>query len=352
VRAGPVPDEERYYAELAARALDIPAHFLRADGYRIYEGWDRAELRTPEPYNGPCLWTFQELQRQIAAYSRVALTGYGADPAMHGSATYVASLLKSRAWGRLAVDLWHSVSRGRVPKVGFRARLRRWSGQAWRPRPLPAWLHPGFAARLDLPARHRRFTERRPSKHPRRPEAWSELTNSFWPYRLEDNDPGVTGFPIEHRHPFFDLRVLTWLLAIPPVPWCDHKEVLRSAVARIIPEPVRVRPKAGCSAQGILALPMPLTVPLGKRRALPADDPICAMLRRAESAWVDRFEAVPELAEYVLREQIPPVCGEVDNLAIWANLRPLSLNFWLRYSLRKSKGGTGNGFRATIQQAG
>jgi hypothetical protein len=59
------------------------------------------------------------------------------------------------------------------------------------------------------------------------------------------------------------------------------------------------------------------------------EDPIPRILRREESAWVDRFEAVPELAKYVLRKRVPSVRGEEDNVTIWANLRPLSLNYWL-----------------------
>ena len=43
--------------------------------------------------------------------------------------------------------------------------------------------------------------------------------------------------------PFFDLRVLMYLLAIPPLPWCDNKEVLRSAMAGSLPDAVRSRRK-------------------------------------------------------------------------------------------------------------
>jgi len=345
-----IPDEERYYTGLAAEALDIPVDFLSADGYRLYEGWDRPELHTPEPYNGPFQLTYHDLMRRVAAHGRVALTGYGADPAMHGSATYALSLLKSGAWGRLAIDLCHSLARGRVPKVGFRARLRRWLRQGQRQPSCPAWINPDLAARLDLPARCQQLNGGRTAKHARRPEAWLELTSSFWPDLLEENDPGATRFPVEFRHPFFDLRVLTWLLAIPPLPWCDHKEVLRSAMAGMLPVPVRHRPKAGCSAQGLLALPLPAP-PRRRPKASLGDDPMLEIVRLEESAWVDRFEAVPELAEYVVRERVPRVFGERDSTAIWTNLRPLSLNYWFQYSHRVSKGGTRDGIRSTIPQA-
>ena len=73
-----IPDAERLYAGLTARALDIPVHFLSADGYQLYEGWDRSELHTPEPRNDFDVLPSHDLWRLAAVHSRVALTGYGA----------------------------------------------------------------------------------------------------------------------------------------------------------------------------------------------------------------------------------------------------------------------------------
>src|SRR5262249_55184064 len=133
---------------------------------------------------------------------------------------------------------------------------------------------------------------------------------------------------VECRHPFFDLRVLTWLMAIPPVPWCDQKEVLRLAMAGLLPRPLLRRPKAGCHARWSLTVPLLLPVRRRRERS-PDDEPIRTYLSRRESAWVDAFEPAPELAEYVIRDRIPRLFGEHDGAAIWANLRPLSLNQWL-----------------------
>jgi len=57
---------------------------------------------------------------------------------------------------------------------------------------------------------------------------------------------------------------------------------------------------------------------------------LIALLERPESAWVDSFEAVPELDHYVERKCIPIVFGEKDAWTAWIHLRPLSLNSWLR----------------------
>jgi asparagine synthase (glutamine-hydrolysing) len=120
-------------------------------------------------------------------------------------------------------------------------------------------------------------------------------------------DAGVTNRPIEFRHPFLDLRFLNYCLSLPPFPWCVKKEILRAAMVGVLPEPVRLRPKT--SLMGF---------------------PYVQLLQRPGAQWVDSFVAFPALNRYVVREQIPPVCGVHDPAATWMNLRPLSLNNWLQ----------------------
>jgi asparagine synthase (glutamine-hydrolysing) len=129
----------------------------------------------------------------------------------------------------------------------------------------------------------------------------------MWAGLFEACDAGLTRVPIEVRHPFFDLRLLNFLLALPTLPWCCDKQLLREAGRDILPDAVRLRRKS----------------------PLPAD-PLIALLDRPEAAWVDRFEAVPELGRYVVRKRVPVVLGEKDPWRAWIHLRPLSLNFWLQ----------------------
>jgi asparagine synthase (glutamine-hydrolysing) len=302
-----IPDEERSYAGLAAQGLGIPIHYFPADDYGLYEGWDRHELDTPEPSDGPSLLLHRDWLRRIAAHGRVALTGHGCDPALMGSPAYAAALVRTGHWAQLAADLGHALACGSLPKVGFRARLRRWRTRRQPPPTLPPWINPRLAKRLDLAERWSRFQAQERSVHPRRPESWRALTAPFWPGFFELYDAGVTGVPGEHWHPFFDLRVMGYLLAIPAIPWCDNKAILRLAMRGLLPEAIRGRPKT----------------PLG-------DDPYRALLQREESAWVDRFEAAPDLHAFVVRERIPPLFREGNSDAIWNNLRPLSLNYWLQ----------------------
>src|ERR1700681_745879 len=132
------------------------------------------------------------------------------------------------------------------------------------------------------------------------------MANSMWPKIFELQDAGVTRIPVEVRHPIFDLRLVNFLLALPRLPWCSDKELLREAARGILPDSVRLRRKS------------PLVA-----------DPFIALLNRPEAAWVDEFEPLPELERYVVRNRIPATLWG-DSRAAWVNLRPLSLNFWLR----------------------
>ena len=120
----------------------------------------------------------------------------------------------------------------------------------------------------------------------------------------EASDPGVTGIPIEARYPFLDVRLVSYLLAIPPLPWCIDKQILRDAMRGTLPETIRLRPKA----------------PL-------AGDPLRAKLRESGAASLDRFDAVSDLGRFVNRHAIPPLASDNDP---WLHVRPLCLNAWLR----------------------
>ena len=143
-----------------------------------------------------------------------------------------------------------------------------------------------------------------------RPEAYGAVTDQIWPANFEAADPGVVGFPIETRAAFFDIRLLTYLIALEPLPFCCDKQLLRQSARSSLPDAVRLRRKC----------------------PLPAN-PILALLRHSTSAWVDKFEVQRSLTEYILPEKIPTVARENQVWPAWINLRPLSLNYWLRTAI-------------------
>jgi asparagine synthase (glutamine-hydrolysing) len=306
------PDEERYYSRLVAETIGIPIHYKVADRYTMFERWDNPRLRRPEPYDWPLLAMSYDSLKTVMAHSRVVLYGEDGDALLFPSS--VVDMLKGKPFARVIAEVgWFVLSHRRRPPLGLRllARVKRWMGKHRNGSPYPTWLNQDFAARLDLPARWKKNIKAEPSRlHPLRHEAVRRLTSSFWQTIFESNDPGVTLVPVEHRLPLLDLRLVNYLLAIPPLPCCVNKELLRAAMCGTLPEPVCRRPKT----------------PL-------AFDPYQVRLREDDARWIDEFRPRPELSRYVKREAVPRVTGKAYDPAesSWIHLRPLILNYWLQY---------------------
>ena len=298
-----VTDPERRYAQLTADALAIRIHYRVVDDYQMFERWDKIELRRPEPEADPLLAVHVDQLSDAVANGRVLLTGHGADPALRVPARYAVDLVKHGKFGRLSAEVGRYIMQcRRLPRVRIGTHVRRWLGFAKSAADrTPSWLN--ATARMRPAA----TMETPPKVHPTRPHAYELLTSADWPSIFETYDPGVTGVPVEVRHPFFDRRLVEYLLAIPPMPWSFDKTIVRLAMRGSLPERVRRRPKT-----------------------VAAGDPIVALLQTPDARWVDHFEAVPALHRYVDRKRVPRVCGETDQNAVWTNVRPLCLNYWLK----------------------
>jgi asparagine synthase (glutamine-hydrolysing) len=182
----------------------------------------------------------------MAAHSRVALYGEGPDNALRYEwRPYLAWLKNQKRWGRLLSDVAkHIRAHKRVPllpTVPQMYRDRRNRG-FWQP-VFPEWLDPDLIERLRLHERWRAFNDTTPSPHPVRPGAYASFQISLWPVLFENLEPSSTGAVMEVRHPFVDIRMLSFLLRVPALPWCRNKHLLRQALRGIMPELVRRRPK-------------------------------------------------------------------------------------------------------------
>lgn len=309
-----IPDEERHYASLVAQALNIPIHILASDDYGLYDRYDQPELYRPEPLHGELGALHVDDSIQMAAYSRVVLTGWDGDSVLRENPSYhFRALARKRRFARLLLDLGRYVRSERdVPRIGIRTGLKR--RLRFVPKPpvttFPVWINPDFAERLNLRARWNEIKRDVPDS-PVRPYAFRALTSPVWSYFFEICDPGASLFPLEFRYPFMDLRLINYLLSIPAVPWCTNKKLLREAMRGILPEVVRCRPKTPA-----------------------AGHPMVENMRSGRYAWVDQFEPEPELAKYVERNSIPKLVGEEDATKLAVNSRPFSLNRWLQNSKR------------------
>jgi asparagine synthase (glutamine-hydrolysing) len=76
-----------------------------------------------------------------------------------------------------------------------------------------------------------------------RPAAHANLESAAWPFMFESLEDEYSPAGIEWRHPFMDLRVLEFLLAVPPIPWGRRKLLIRQAMQGLLPKEILSRPK-------------------------------------------------------------------------------------------------------------
>jgi asparagine synthase (glutamine-hydrolysing) len=309
ISSGVIREEEGRYAKIAADALGIPVTWLDVDPYRAFErsGSDPL-LRRPEPLDAPFLAADVDQSRQAAAHARVLLTGFGGDAALRESRSRLTRLVVGghplRAAAEAARYAWHH---RRLPRPGVRSWLREKEAPAVRA--VPAWIDEGFACRVGLAGRLASPPTPAWAPHPTRPEAVEALAEPLWPYLFASRDPGATGLALEVRHPFFDLRLIRFLLSVPPAQWYNDKGLLVAAMRGRLPAAILRRPKA----------PLP-------------DDPLAARLRAQGSGWLGGRTLGPEVAPYVDAGRVPALTGgraPGPGDPLWLNLRPLSLSVWL-----------------------
>jgi asparagine synthase (glutamine-hydrolysing) len=299
-----IPDQERRYATMAADALGIEIDIFAADHDDHVDGRCRTGLATPEPSDNPFVHVHSRQLGRAAAHSRVILSGDGADEVLWGST--VAGLLGRMRPGQLAADVARTLLHRRRPALGLRAMLTRSHGSGARTPAFPEWISHGWAARLRLHERWQEMHARRlAGDHPLRPEAYGRLMTALWSRHFEVADPGSTRIPLECRYPFLDVRLVSYLLALPPLPWCIDKHILRVAMRGHLPDAIRLRAKA----------------PL-------AGDPLRATLLESGERRLDLSDASPNLLRFVDRKAMPIVAGGRDEEA-WRQMRLISLNQWL-----------------------
>jgi len=305
-----IDDHERYYADLAAKALGVPIHYLVLDQYQLFERWDEPLLRRPEPVEDPLLAGWVGFLERMTRSTRVAFYGEDGDALL--STGTVADMLRGIGLREVSVAVlrYMLTNRQRPPLgLGLYTRLRRWSPKQRTQPPYPTWLNPDFEARIDLKGRWVLNAHIVPHPlHPTHPGTHQRLMHPVWQSFLEGLDAGVTGVPVEVRLPLLDLRLVNYILAIPPLPWCVNKELMRKAMRASLPEAVLRRPKTPLSGH-----------------------PYHELLKRPAARWIDCFEPAPRLAQYVGRNAIPHIVeGVYEPEETWVHLRPLSLNYWLQ----------------------
>jgi asparagine synthase (glutamine-hydrolysing) len=304
-----MPDQERHYAGLTAEFLGVPIHFLSVDDYSLFDRWERPDLIRPEPTPGALEAMERDFFAAAASSARVALSGDGGDALQCPPQGQLLSLLKQGHLATLmrgAAHLWRTT--GRWPRIGLRYTARQMTlGTKPRGLPYPAWINPDLERRLDLRLRWRQAQH--PSSHENagcpRPEAYNFLAQPYWAFWFEMQDPGATGEALEIRYPFFDRRLVEFMLGVPAIPWCVEKNLLRVAMEGLLPDEVRLRPKTPLVSDGL------------RERQDQA------------TGWWTRVAPAADLARFVDPTRISG--GQAAREPLWLRLRVISLDWWLRH---------------------
>ena len=237
-------DEEGRYAALAATRQGIVHTLHRMDAVVPFERWGQVSPPNLAPVYAPFYASHRDLLQCVEVDGvRVLLAGEGGDPSCLTAVDYVRTLLRRLAWGRLLRESWGAWRiKGTLRGLGWRRLLRRSGDLEGAPPALPLWLDPGLVSRLGLEERWRDYY--RPPAATVLPEqaALDDLADVAWYETRFRQDEGCWT-PVELRYPFFDVRVVEFLLAIPRY-LCRDKWILRAAMSDRLPPEVLARPKA------------------------------------------------------------------------------------------------------------
>ena len=173
----------------------------------------------------------------------------------------------------------------------------------------PPWLNVDFENQMHLGERWRelRWSLASEKEHPWHRRAYAMLTSSYCASLLEGEDAANTGFALEARMPFMDLRVQRFLLRTPPLPLCIEKELLRRAAGDLLPERIRSRPKK----------------PL-------AGDPLNLQTKHIGWSPIPLIESLERVATFVNCSNLGTLLRGGEGVSLWRDIRPFSLEYWLK----------------------
>jgi asparagine synthase (glutamine-hydrolysing) len=242
------PSDDDTLSVAVARRLGIAQELLDLDGEVELDYLDRPDLMLPQPYDESDLTAWRRSARAAANASPVALYGEDGDTLLQ--APTLLGQLRTQPFDEVAGS-WarHWMNTGRRPWVGLEWR-RRLSSLMSRGEVNPTpWLRAGVLRATPVPRRERPV-------HPLRPQTVTALTSPQWDTVYLNLAPSTSLASVLFTLPLVDPRMLAFVFALPPVPWCQNKQLFRAAMRDELPSDVLSRPKTpligyleGCVAQ-------------------------------------------------------------------------------------------------------
>ena len=231
-------DDEAYYTKMVADHLLLPLFCDPIENYALFERFDSPELITAQPTGNPSLAQHHDYFSRIGqGGARVLLSGQGGDAVLGNSNRYYARLFRQGRYSKLVAEiLAHYGHTGTLAGMGLRSALmpskRR---SSWKPH-FPDWVNEDFALRMRVQERWDYFWQLlHTGSDTRRQLRLPWVSRGFQDYE-------VLNLPVVVRYPFFDVRLVQYLLALPSFIKKD-KWVMRQAMRGKLPAPILDRAK-------------------------------------------------------------------------------------------------------------
>lgn len=303
--------EEDSHAAMVAQYIGIPLSAVDMGGGHHHVPDLSPERPLPQPMGGATGWHNSKMMNQhCLSHSRTVLAGFGGDPALRFGELYWMEWLQQGLLGRLGAVQLDCLKTYGKPNLFLR---RGWGYKKhiYRHKPtLPPALSAEFVERQQLAQRmmqHQTSSKENISRY-------GMGHSAFWSNVFEGFDPGMTGMPLKHVYPFFDLKLVEYVMSIPPIPWLVNKRLLRDAMEGLLPDATRQR----------------------KKMVFQAADDYAPVMQQMVPVWIeDMVKHAPNLDRYVDTDELLRMLrseNKIDTQRMMALEKSLGFAYWLKTS--------------------
>jgi asparagine synthase (glutamine-hydrolysing) len=307
-----IADAEARFSSIVATELRIKHVLTPVDGTFYDRLWCTSEISSPEPtLSAVSMGPERSLAVQMAKEASVWFYGEGPDNALVFEwQAYLHWLWKKKDWKRFyqALILGARIKPLREWPVSFKNHIL--SGLR-RKELSPKWIQPELSARRRAEIAELNFSgELNAAARSWHPRAVRSFSDPIWQKFLEGFDCATSGTPLDWRHPYLDIRLLNFMLSVPPIPWARRKLLIRQAMKGMLPQEVLLRDKT----------------PL-------AEDPCAKIILKEGLPGLALSKDTRRYVEEAMLPKRPKNASEVYDL-----LRVRILDHWLRNQARKGFG--------------
>ncbi|MGB7442672.1 MAG: asparagine synthase-related protein [Coleofasciculaceae cyanobacterium] len=299
--------EEDSYASMVAHYIGIPFNELNVEGYLGHVPPLNPQTPLPEPNGIPGRSAGHDLTRRCADHARVVLTGFGGDPGLRFGEFYWLEWWKHGLRRESLEVLWHYLLTHRPRQLYLRQGIGYWRKITKQPSGFPRWFNSDFVKQVNLEQRYKQINAESIDYISR----YGMANSPFWSNIFAQSDPGCTGIAIKPYYPFFDLRLVNFMVSIPPIPWLVNKNILRDSMKGKLPEAVRTRRKV----------------------VFKAPEEYIQEMRESVGLWAgDLLRNTPGLEDYVNTGELVQCLesGEIDTGKFMGLEKTLAFAYWLR----------------------